>query len=243
MFYLLVILTTAIADDVYLSTLTANAGFRLLGTAENHFTGKSVNEAGDVNGDGISDFIVSARGPASSNGWYVQTVYVIFGRSQATQEVTPFGNILLPLGVPLNAAIGFRVLGSMLGDLSDRTASAAGDVNNDGVGDLIFGAPPTGSGGVVYVLFGRNQTFLSTNPFGDVDLAAMVPSPSIGFRILGGAAGDQCGASVRAAGDVNGDGIDDIILSAPYAGYPHSSSGRSEEHTSELQSQPWIHTI
>jgi hypothetical protein len=103
---------------------------------------------------------------------------------------------------------GFKIQGEAALDRVGTSVSAAGDVNGDGLDDLIIGA--TGSdgthAGAAYVVFGKSGTDL-------VDLDA-VAAGNGGFKIQGEAANDRAGRSVSAAGDVDGDGVDDLIVGA-----------------------------
>jgi len=92
-------------------------------------------------------------------------------------------------------------------DYSGRSVAGAGDVNGDGIADVIIGAPDANSSYVVY----GNAT-----PTSPVQLGALDPA-STGFRIDGAAGGDRSGSSVAGAGDINGDGIADVIIGAPNA--------------------------
>ncbi|MCB1553241.1 MAG: FG-GAP repeat protein, partial [Xanthomonadales bacterium] len=133
----------------------------------------------------------------------------------------------------LDGGNGFRIDGVAAADFSGRAVSAAGDVNGDGIDDLIvgaFGADASGSySGSSYVVFGRaaGDTFAAT-------LALSGLNGDNGFRIDGVAAGDRSGFAVSAAGDVNGDGIDDLIVGA-FGAAPSGSSyvvfGRDEGDT------------
>lgn len=94
-------------------------------------------------------------------------------------------------------------------DLAGYSISGAGDVNGDGMSDLIvsaYSADPggTSAAGESYVVFGR----ASVRP---VDLANLGTS---GFQIDGNEAMDNSGSSVSGAGDVNGDGLADVIVGA-----------------------------
>ena len=96
--------------------------------------------------------------------------------------------------------------------------AAAGDLNGDGFGDLIVGAPSGDNGGSTageaYVLFGKESGFgTAVGGRQVIDLTNL--SSLNGFIIQGDAAGDQLGWSVSAAGDVNADGFDDLIVGAP----------------------------
>jgi len=112
----------------------------------------------------------------------------------------------------LNGSDGFRLDGAATNDRSGRSVSAAGDIDGDGLDDLIVGADRTdpnantdaGSG---YVVFGKNSPFAAS-------LALSALNGSDGFRLDGAAAGDRAGYSVSAAGDINGDGVDDLIVGA-----------------------------
>ena len=94
-------------------------------------------------------------------------------------------------------------------DFSGHSVSGAGDVNGDGIDDLIIGAlVPTRTAvpaGASYVVFGTDQGFPAT-----IDLAS-----DADLTIQGAAAVDSFRLSVSGAGDVNGDGIDDLIIGAP----------------------------
>jgi Ca2+-binding RTX toxin-like protein len=121
---------------------------------------------------------------------------------------------------------GFRINGIATGDNSGFSVSGAGDVNKDGIADLIIGAPNadfSGSdSGQSYVVFGRRTEFAL-----DTNLSALDGSIGTGFRIGGITAGDYSGRSVSGAGDVNGDGFADVIIGSPGADPNGSDSGRS----------------
>src|SRR6266498_3286370 len=106
-------------------------------------------------------------------------------------------------------------------------AVAAGDVNGDGIQDVVVGAPDAtftlapGGGpvqlrtgaGIVYVIFGK------AGLSGAIDTGASQAN----LTIFGGKTGDKLGFSV-AVGDVNGDGIADITIGAPGADFPGSAA-------------------
>jgi hypothetical protein len=87
------------------------------------------------------------------------------------------------------------------------SASSAGDLNGDGIDDVIIGASgadPNGKGsaGETYVVFGQSS-FTDIPELGSLD-------GSNGFVIKGANAYDNAGIEASCAGDLNGDGIDDI---------------------------------
>ena len=112
-------------------------------------------------------------------------------------------------------------MGEASGDGSGYSVSTAGDVNGDGVDDLVIGAPGTvGSAGSSYVVFGgaANLAWLDFSDNlrdGVIDLAAL--DGTYGFRLDGVATGNGTGNSVSSAGDINGDKIGDLVIGAPGA--------------------------
>ena len=124
----------------------------------------------------------------------------------------------------LNGSTGFRLDSATLGEYSGYSVSAAGDVNGDGIDDLLigaYGADPNGSdSGSSYVVFGRRSAFASI-----INLSSL--GGGSGFRLDGVSAGDNSGRAVSAAGDVNGDGIDDLLIGAFGADTNGSYSGSS----------------
>ncbi|MEL6266886.1 MAG: integrin alpha, partial [Pseudomonadota bacterium] len=127
----------------------------------------------------------------------------------------------------LNGTNGYTLTGVSAGDFAGFSVSGAGDVNNDGIDDLIIGAyladPSGGSdAGETYVVFGT-----AANTGATVDLSAL--DGSDGFRLDGGGSGDRSGYSVSDAGDVNGDGFDDIIIGA-YRADPGSQTDAGDSY-------------
>ena len=188
------------ASVIEASALDGTNGFRLDGTTQYDFVGTSLSDAGDVNGDGLDDIVIGARG-ADPNGGNSGSSFVLFGNAGGFPS---FINL-----ATLDGATGFRLDGEAQGDLSGTSVSGAGDVNGDGFDDLIIGArganPNGDESGSTYVVFGRSGGFASA-----IDLSAL--SATSGFRLDGIGADDRSGQTVSGAGDVNGDGFDDLII-------------------------------
>src|SRR5215468_2970183 len=116
---------------------------------------------------------------------------------------------------------GFVIHGQDAGDHSGYSVSSAGDVNGDGFDDVIIGALDGGGPGNTragagdsYVVFGKASGFAA-----EVDLGA-VAAGNGGFVLHGQDPADKSGISVSSAGDVNGDGFDDLIIGANFGDGP-----------------------
>ena len=201
------------------STLDGTRGFALTGIANGDMLGQSVSSAGDVNGDGYDDLIIGANGVGSSAG----ATYVVYGGASA-----PGTDGVLDLGA-LNGTNGFILNGIDAGDQSGQSVSSAGDVNGDGYDDLIIGsrfADPNGnSSGETYIVYG-GASAPGTN--GVLDLSDL--DGTNGFTLIGSDRNDRVGQSVSSAGDVNGDGYDDLIIGADGANGPDGENLAGEIH-------------
>jgi len=171
--------------------------------------------AADVNGDGREDVIIGARdadGPGDNRN-NAGEVHILFGQerlpsfidlAETALDVTVFG-------VDANDSLGFTV--------------ASGDVNGDGIPDLLAGAP-VGDGcgnraedaGDAYVIFGRSSWPRTIDLVeGEYDLS-----------LFGAEAGDELGFSL-AAGDIDGDGRGDILAGALQADGPDNARENAGE--------------
>ena len=124
----------------------------------------------------------------------------------------------------LNGTNGFVINGESERDYAGSSASGAGDINGDGIDDIVIGAfraDPNGNfSGRSYVVFGTLANRPAAINLNDLDGIN-------GFTVNGEAPGDYFGASVSSAGDFNGDGIDDIIIGAPRSDANDIDSGSS----------------
>ena len=170
-------------------------GFTFLGE-NSQSSGFSVANVGDFNGDGFEDIVIGVP-LASPNGIiYAGAAYVVFGKRSGyfpTDEPIDLSD------VPLYED-GFAFFGTPNAQCGNSVAGA-GDINGDLLSDIIIGCP---YGGVAYVIFGRS----SSDSF-EIDLA---DSAFGGFAIYGDLTTHLFAYSVHAAGDLNDDSHDDVII-------------------------------
>ena len=184
--------------------------------------GASVAGVGDVNGDGFEDFAVADPDFDNARG----TVYLLLGRSGLTRSNLSQAD--------WSTATGVQILGANAGDQLGVSLASAGDMNGDGVDDLMLAAPGSDLGaadaGAVYVVWGSAS--LSNLDLGNWD-------SSRGFRILSRESNQRLGDSslpaleipgngqgMHAAGDYNGDGFSDLVLGHPQSDLGGENSGR-----------------
>ena len=153
--------------------------------------GHSVSAAGDVDGDGYDDVIVGGKGDDD------------LGESSGSAYVYSGG----PEGVELASESKLLASDGDEFDLFGRPSSGAGDVNGDGYSDVILGAKDDEDLGA-----GSGSAYLFLGSAGGVDAAS-----ELKLWASDGREGDNFGVAVAAAGDVDADGYDDVLVGASWA--------------------------
>jgi hypothetical protein len=161
------------------------ADAKLVGEEPEDYAGSSLASAGDINADGYDDVLVGAWGHESGEA------YLLYG----------------PLVGDLDlSAADVKLFSGDLSDYAGKSVASAGDVDDDGLDDVLVGAPGDEDGGYVagaaYLLYGP--------PEDGLDLS------SADVKLIGEEADDLAGWTVAAAGDVDADGFDDVLVGAEH---------------------------
>ncbi|MEO7082305.1 MAG: VCBS repeat-containing protein, partial [Flavobacteriales bacterium] len=158
-----------------------------LGVQASSYLGSSVSSAGDVNGDGYSDVIIGA--PSGVSG--------VFGKAM----------LYLGSATGLSTTPAWTGTGENMEDLYGYVVASAGDVNGDGYGDVLVGAPAYPN----YTWRGKLYLYLGSS----TGLSATPAWTKTGENVE-----DRFGYSASSAGDVNGDGYSDVLVGAYMFGEP-----------------------
>eukprot|EP00727_Mastigamoeba_balamuthi_P003071 m51a1_g12761 hypothetical protein (843) ;mRNA; r:982-3510 len=178
-------------------------GYTLHGESSAPRVGSSVHSVGDLDGDAIDDFAVGAPG--------LGRVYLHFQRPR----------VLPTHSSPVNDHAAVLSSPDVFDQFGWSVSSA--DLNGDGLADVVIGAPEAANGtGRVFVMFGQQGRWV---PGAALDVADL--NGTNGFALTGDVDWPGLGFEVRGVGDFNGDGIDDLLISAVRVSMETVSSSRA----------------
>ena len=172
----------------------ADASF--LGSGMDYELGRSVAGAGDVDGDGLDDLLLGAW-EADETGTDAGAVYLVFGATTGWQPDTPA------------ADADVTMFGMSSNDFAGEWIHGGGDFNGDGLDDIVIAAPKNdeaaNDAGQAYLILGRAHGW-----------APAMLLDGATASLMGGDSDDEIQAVVL-AGDLDGDGLDDLVFGSPHA--------------------------
>ncbi len=200
-------------SSITLANLNGTDGFSVTSTTGGLF-GYSVSNAGDLNGDGLADFVIGARN-SQTGGRLSGSVYVVFGSESGFPAVLPIES--------LNGTNGFKIESNLDLGRAGRSVTALGDINGDGLDDIAISAPYANDfKGAVYVVFGSASGFDPLINLNQID-------GTNGFLIDGVMSQQFLGHQISGGHDVNDDGVNDILIGAPNNFFGQSANPRLGE--------------
>lgn len=190
--------------QIAVNTLNGSNGFAIHGPLSAGKVGGSLGFAPNFNGDLRADLVIGAPGAANTTST-IGRGYVVFGAASFAASFNLSG---------LNGSNGLSLTSPAAGDVLGSSVAGLHDLNGDGLGEVIFGAPGADFGmadsGGAYVVFGRSSGL-------PANFALASLNGGNGFRIQGAVGTDIAGQTVARTGDLNRDGIADLLVGAPEA--------------------------
>jgi hypothetical protein len=177
----------------------ADAGFRIDGQEDDSFVGFDIANVGDVDEDGNPDLALAVYN-GNSGGTNAGEIHIFFGPFESNRSITD---------------ADITIVGETAGDRAGYALAAGGDLNRDGLPDLLVGSSGNDAGGnnagAAYILYA---------PFDDpLDLNAFEA------KVAGENDDDWTGSHLGRLGDMDGDGTEEIFVSSPFRDAPATNAG------------------
>jgi hypothetical protein len=181
-------------DDIYVRNLLPKDGFRITGSDEDTNFGVALALVHDFNKDGFQDLAISAVRPGGAN-----VIYLLLGNTAFGKE-----DIQIDEFLEKNASSCFRIIAPYL-SYAGFSIAGIGDINSDGYNDLAIGSIP-----IVSAKYGEQRTYFiyGREIATPIDFYLSEMTAEDGFMVAGG------GFLVLSAGDVNGDGMSDVMITS-----------------------------
>jgi hypothetical protein len=183
----------------------ANADYSFIGENSYDYSGYDVSSAGDIDNDGLDDILIGAFGN-SQGGTASGKSYLILGSSLGSTST-----------INLSSA-SYSFIGEYAQDRSGTDVSSAGDVDNDGLADILIGSHANSEGGSYA---GKAYLILGSS----IGSTSVINLTNADYSFIGESADDNL-REVASAGDVNGDGQSDILVGAGRNDQGGSNAGK-----------------
>ena len=205
---------------------TAPGSWKLVGEYAWNDAGVALS-AGDVDGDGQVEVVVSARGYYAGNDWGRGAVYVISSDDlESADAADGISDGVVNLGHVASGESSWKLTGAHSSDNWFGSSVSLGDTDGDGLADILIGAPIGTDGGSVYLVPSVDlEAFdaLDGQTDGVIFVGDAVSASGI-KRLKGEAGSTWTGSSVSLAGDMDGDGQADLVIGAPYQGVENNGA-------------------
>lgn len=211
--------------EIAIESLLGRGATTLSGATFGDNTGRAVAAAGDVDRDGQADILIGAWSAQPAGKHWCGSVYLVFGRALADRAQDLIAHVDLSNLIERG---GITIRGAAPDDYAGWAVSGAGDVNGDGFADILVGAHGADPSGAAYLLFGAALAE-AVGRGGEAAVLELADLPArIGLKLEGRQSGSTLGHRVSAAGDVDGDGLSDVIIGAPYAVAQNGDAGTGQ---------------
>ena len=190
----------------------------ITGARSVHQFGTSLSNLGDIDDDNRPEWLVGALGyrPADLQ-FSVGAAYLISPADLLAADMADGQDGVLRAGEIRAQPRSWEFLVENRSDLVYTHVSAGGDINGDGVADVLLGMPDQSNAGLAYAVSGADLSELDAKDGtedGRIDLRSIV-SHDGSWKFMGEHSADKAGGTVGSAGDIDGDGQSDLIIGSP----------------------------